>query len=178
MISANVVVSTLSRPRPKIQKLQKQRRQTQQSNTKDAQHPPPQVQQTRRKVLLMIMTILGHDLSKCCCVDTVTATAKNTKTAETKATNPTIKHKRCSTSIPQHLKTNRNVLLMIMAILGHDLSKCCCVDAVAAAAKNTKTAETKATNPTIKYKKYTTSSPASIANPHEGFADDHDHSWS
>ena len=51
-------------------------------------------------ILLTIMTILGHDRSKCCRVDAVAAAAKNTKTAETKATNPTIKHKICTASIP------------------------------------------------------------------------------
>jgi hypothetical protein len=94
MIAANVVVSTLSRLRPKILKLQEQRQQTQQSNTKDEQNPSPQVKTTNRNVLLMIMTILGHDRSKFCCVDAVAAAAKNTKIAETKATNITIKHKR------------------------------------------------------------------------------------
>jgi hypothetical protein len=75
-------------------------------------------------------------------------------------------------------KTNRNVLLMSMTILGHDRSKCCCVDDAAAAAKNVKTAEIKATNPTIKHKRGTTFIHASIENKQECFADDHDHSWS
>jgi hypothetical protein len=86
--------------------LQQQKQQTQQSNTKDAQHASPQLKKTNRNVLLMIMTILGHDHSKCCCVDAVAATAKNTKTAEAKATNTTIKNKRCTTSIPA-IKENK-----------------------------------------------------------------------
>ena len=65
-----------------------------------------------------------------------------------------------------------------MTILGHDPCKCCCVEAVAAAAKNTKTAETKATNPTIKHKRCTTFIHSSQGNKQECFADDHDHSWS
>jgi hypothetical protein len=40
--------------------------------------------------MLLIMTDLGHDRSKCCCVDHVLSAAKNMKITATKATGSTI----------------------------------------------------------------------------------------
>jgi hypothetical protein len=91
-------------------KLQQQTRQTQQSNTKANGQASLSIKQANMQCLLLIMTILGHDRSKCCRVDHVVSTAKNMKITTTKTTNSTIKRKRHTDKHPcEQRKQARNV---------------------------------------------------------------------